>query len=190
MSTRVTVVSLFVCVCVSATALAPVYDVRARDWTYQSGLCWTLKVFNWRILLKCFVSRVRACFSFSHGQIRHLRNSLKLRYVTSSFDDHYLWVFNVGKWSSFVKSTFTVHGIIQRLAFCALVLLFGLFLSVYNYRFSSPGNSPRTWRTRSIPALDAKADYTEWVKISAPSIGTRTCICKCVCVISTVLVQQ
>ena len=48
---------LSVCVCLLITNLAPVYDVRAKKWTYQ-------KVFNLAISLKSSLFWVIACFLF------------------------------------------------------------------------------------------------------------------------------
>ena len=60
MRTRVTVVTLSVCVSMSVVTLMPAYDVCATNRTYRSGLCWTPKVFNRQISLKRFRSRGRA----------------------------------------------------------------------------------------------------------------------------------
>ena len=70
MCTRVTVVSWFVClflclsVCLFVLTLVLAYNVPATNCTYQSDHCQTPKVFNWRISLKNFLSRVIVCFSF------------------------------------------------------------------------------------------------------------------------------
>ena len=61
-------------VCLSVPTLVLAYNVRATDWTYQSGLLWTLKVFKWRILLKRFLFSSCSSFFVQHCQtVGHLQ---------------------------------------------------------------------------------------------------------------------
>ena len=81
--------SQFVClfVCLSVTNLAPAYDVGVTNWTYQHSLCSTIKVSNWQILLKSFLSRVIAFLHFCTAKAA-IFNHWSC-HVASSIDDHY-----------------------------------------------------------------------------------------------------